>query len=253
MRCVSTDDLHLDVNGEILVLDASGAAWWPAQSTLVFADIHFEKGSSYAMRGALLPPYDTRTTLKRMAEAVARRAPRRIIALGDSFHDRQAADRLDDEERTALARLGRSAEWVWITGNHDPAPPAWLGGAIVEEIKLGALVFRHEPSVFFQPGEIAGHLHPCTTVTRRGRSLRRRCFVSDGTRMVLPAFGAYAGGLDLWDDAIGSLFQGAFGAFVLGTERVYAVPGRGTFHAARRNRSDDSQPSPIAISTVESP
>ena len=152
-----------------------------------------------------------------------------------------------------LAALALSSEWVWITGNHDPAPPAWLGGTIVPEIALGRLVFRHEPSVFFQPGEIAGHLHPCTTVTRRGRSLRRRCFVSDGKRVVLPAFGAYAGGLDLWDDAIGSLFTGPFGAFVLGTSRVYAVAGRGVFHSMRRKASEDSQPSAIAISTVESP
>jgi DNA ligase-associated metallophosphoesterase len=253
MRCVSNDDLHIEVNGESLVLDASGALWWPAQAALVFADVHLEKGSSYARRGALLPPYDTRATLRRMSEAIARRAPRQIIALGDSFHDRDAADRLDAEERETLAGFGRAADWIWITGNHDPAPPAWLGGTVLEEIVLGHLIFRHEPGVFAQAGEIAGHLHPCTTVTRRGRSLRLRCFVSDGTRMVLPAFGAYAGGLDLWDKAIGSLFQGAFGAFVLGTERVYAVPGRGVFHSMRRKASEESQPSSIAIATVESP
>jgi DNA ligase-associated metallophosphoesterase len=252
MRCVSIDDLSLDVNGEHLVLDAAGAAWWPARETLIFADIHFEKGSSYAMRGALLPPYDTRATLKRMGDVVARRRPKRIVALGDSFHDREAAERLDAEERAILAALGRAADWIWITGNHDPAPPGWLGGMIVEEVKLGRLVFRHEPGVMFQPGEIAGHLHPCTTVTMRGRSLRRRCFVSDGRRMVLPAFGAYAGGLDLWDKAIGTLFEGAFGAFVLGQQRCYAVKGRGTFHA-RRKASDDSQPSAVAMSTTESP
>jgi DNA ligase-associated metallophosphoesterase len=231
------DDLLIDVNAETLVLDASGAVWWPERETLVLADIHFEKGSSYARRGALLPPYDTRATLKRMGEVVARRNPKRIVALGDSFHDRDAADRLDTEERAMLASLGHAAEWVWIAGNHDPAPPSWLGGTVAEEIKLGGLVFRHEPGVMFQPGEIAGHLHPCTTVTRRGRSLRRRCFVSDGRRMVLPAFGAYAGGLDLWEHAIGSLFEGAFGAFVLGMERVYAVAGRGVFRPVRSAES----------------
>ena len=234
MRCVSTDDLNIEVNGEILVLDRSGAAWWPGQETLVFADIHFEKGSSYAMRGALLPPYDTRTTLRRMGDVVARRRPKRIVALGDSFHDREAADRLDAEERAALSALGRAADWVWITGNHDPAPPAWLGGTVVDEIKLGRLVFRHEPGAMFQPGEIAGHLHPVTTVTRRGRSLRRRCFVSDGRRMVLPAFGAYAGGLDLWETAIRALFDGDFAAFMLGTSRVYAVSGAAVLQTLRR-------------------
>jgi metallophosphoesterase superfamily enzyme len=148
--------------------------------------------------------------------------------------------------------LGRAADWVWITGNHDPAPPAWLGGTITDEIKLGRLIFRHEPGAMFQPGEIAGHLHPVTTVTRRGRSLRRRCFVSDGRRMVLPAFGAYAGGLDLWEQAIRALFERDFAAFMLGTSRVYAVAGKSAAQLLRK-ASDDSQPKPTAISTVEMP
>jgi DNA ligase-associated metallophosphoesterase len=236
-----------------VVLDPSGALWWPDQSTLVFADIHFEKGSFYALTRQFLPPYDTRTALRRIAEAIASRKPARVIALGDSFHDREAPDRLDEQDREMLERLGRAADWIWITGNHDPAPPTWLGGFITSEIAFGRLVFRHEPGVLFQRGEIAGHLHPCTTVNRRGRSLRRRCFVSNGRRMVLPAFGAYAGGLDIWDAAIAGLFEADFGAYVLGKTRVYAVAGRGVFHSLRRNTSEESQPSRTAISTVDNP
>ncbi|MEI9994865.1 MAG: ligase-associated DNA damage response endonuclease PdeM [Rhizomicrobium sp.] len=222
-----SDDLHAEVNGETLMLDCAGALWWPAERTLVFSDIHFEKGSSLARRGALLPPYDTRTTLKRMAMLIGRYAPARVIALGDSFHDREAADRLDAEERAVLAGFVGGRDWVWIEGNHDPQPPAWLGGTVTAEIAIGGLVFRHEPSDEPQPGEIAGHLHPCATVTLRGRSLRRRCFASDGTRLVMPAFGAYAGGLDVRDVAIATLFGGAFAAYMLGGRRVYAVAARG--------------------------
>jgi DNA ligase-associated metallophosphoesterase len=250
---VSTDELHIEVNGEGVVLDPSGALWWPDQSTLVFADIHFEKGSFYALTRQFLPPYDTRTALRRIAETMALRKPARVIALGDSFHDREAPMRLDEEERAMLGRLGRAADWIWITGNHDPQPPTWLGGFITSEIAFGGLIFRHEPGVLFQRGEIAGHLHPCTTVNRRGRSLRRRCFVSNGKRMVLPAFGAYAGGLDIWDAAIAGLFEDDFGAYMLGKSRVYAVAGRFIHHALRRNASDDSQPNSTAISTVENP
>jgi DNA ligase-associated metallophosphoesterase len=248
-----TDDLVIGLNGERLVLDASGALWWPDQATLVFADIHFEKGSFYGVRGQFLPPYDTRTTLRRMAAVVARYRPARIVALGDSFHDADAPARLDVEERIMLGAMGAGADWIWITGNHDPAPPPWLGGFIASEFALGGLTFRHEPAVFARRGEVAGHLHPCTTVNRRGRSLRRRCFVSDGNRIVLPAFGAYAGGLDLWDEAISSLFDGDFGAYVLGTARVYAVAGRGAYHSGRRNTTAESQPKRSAISTVDRP
>jgi len=217
---------RLHLNGEELALDATGALWWPAERTLVAADLHFEKGSFYALSGQFLPPYDTRTTLRRLAALCARYLPARVIALGDSFHDRLAAERMDEHERDVLKRMADGVEWIWIAGNHDPSPPAWCGRAL-EEIAIRNLFFRHEPSVFRARGEVAGHLHPCTTVSRRGQSLRRRCFVSDGTRLVLPAFGAYAGGLDLWDPAIGSLFEGDFAAYVLGRARVYTVAGRG--------------------------
>lgn len=214
--------VQIDVNGEELVLDPSGALYWPRERTLVAADLHFEKGSFYALSGQFLPPYDTRTTLKRLATLMARFQPKRVIALGDSFHDRLATERLDDFEREALVAMADRVEWIWIAGNHDPSPPAWCGRAL-EEIALGGLIFRHEPSVFRARGEIAGHLHPCKSVTRRGRTLRRRCFVSDGSRMVLPAFGAYAGGLDVRDVAVRSLFEDEFLAYLLGTQRVYAV------------------------------
>jgi uncharacterized protein len=219
------DETRVDVNGENLLLDAAGALWWEAERTLVFADLHFEKGSSFARKGAMLPPYDTRATLARVAQCVARYAPSRVIALGDSFHDRDAADRLDESDRAHLARMGADYEWIWIAGNHDPAPPAWLGGRVTEEFAIGGLVFRHEPLAMPVPGEIAGHLHPCATVTRRGRSLRRRCFVSDGARLLMPAFGAYAGGLDVRDAAVASLFSARFLTYLLGARRVYAVAG----------------------------
>ncbi len=216
-------EVVVEVNGESLLLDPAGALWWPAERTLVFADLHFEKGSAYARRGQMLPPYDTRTTLVRMEALILRRAPSRVIALGDSFHDHDAANRLDDYERETLMRLGRAAEWIWIAGNHDPAPPDWLDGKITEEIAIGGLVFRHEPAAADAAGEVAGHLHPCKSITRHGRSLRRRCFVSDARRLLMPAFGAYTGGLDVRDRAVRMLFGDMFLAYLLGARRVYTV------------------------------
>jgi len=245
---MTRDDLHISVNGETLLLDRSGAAYWPAQSMLVFADLHFEKGSSFARRGSLLPPYDTRSTIRRMEEAIARHAPSRVIALGDSFHDGEAADRLDREECEMLVRLAARAEWIWVEGNHDPKPPDWLGGRVASEIAIGGLVFRHLPSG--QSGEVAGHLHPAAVVRKLGMGVRRRCFVSDGIRLLLPSFGAYTGGLDVREDAIASLFEDGCTIYALGRERVYAVatqPGR------RRKTSAESQPSSVAINTANTP
>jgi DNA ligase-associated metallophosphoesterase len=234
MRCVWTDpasgsfggDLLIDVNGETLLLDACGAAFSPSHSTLIFSDLHFEKGSSYARGRQFLPPYDTTNTLLRMARAIARHNPARVIALGDSFHDANAADRLGAEERGMLEAMGQSASFVWITGNHDPHPPGWLAGEIAETYQMGGLIFRHEPLAAFQPGEVAGHLHPCASVAKWGRSVRKRCFVSDGLRLILPSFGAYTGGLDVGETAIASLFAGPFHAYMLGNSRVYAIPRR---------------------------
>ncbi len=227
------DACRIVVNGETLVLDASGAAFWPAQSTLIFADLHFEKGSAYARTGQFLPPYDTRSTLRRIEKLVAHYRPARVIALGDSFHDAGAEFRLDGEECGRLKALAHATEWVWVEGNHDPNPPAWLGGRVSSEFGLGGLRFRHLP--FEQPcaGEVAGHIHPVARISRGGLSLRRRCFVSDGLRLLLPAFGAYAGGLDITDEAVTSLFAREFAVLIMGRDRVYAV--RGPVHVLERN------------------
>ena len=212
----------LDVAGATLVADLSGALFWEEQSLLVVADLHLEKGSSFAARGVLLPPYDTAATLDRLAAVVARHDPRMVIALGDSFHDRRAHRRLSDIDRGTLTALQARRDWIWISGNHDPAIPSDLGGAVASEVAIGPIVFRHEPTGAI--GEIAGHLHPKARVATRGRSMERRCFASDGARAVMPAFGAYAGGLSIRDEAFAKIFPATgFIAHLLGDRRVHSI------------------------------
>jgi DNA ligase-associated metallophosphoesterase len=220
------NDLIISVNGEDVLLDASGAAYLPAHRTLIVADLHFEKGSSYARTGQLLPPHDSRATLLKLAEAAGRHRPQAIMALGDSFHDRDAGARLGAPERAMLETLAQTSAFTWIAGNHDPQAPDWLIGHRAEEITLGGLTLRHEPQGALHLGEVAGHLHPCATVAKWGRSVRRRCFVSDGLRLILPSFGAYTGGLDVRETPISSLFAGPFHAYMLGSRRVYAMAQR---------------------------
>ena len=202
--------------------DLSGALFWQAQRLLIVSDLHLEKGSSYARRGVLLPPYDTLATLSRLAAVVARHDPRMVIALGDSFHDRDAHERLSTSNREMLAAMQMRRDWIWISGNHDPALPPDLGGTVANEVAIGPIVFRHEPTG--AAGEIAGHLHPKARVATRGRSMERRCFASDGERAVMPAFGAYTGGLSIRDAAFARIFRNAgLMAHVLGDSRLHAI------------------------------
>jgi hypothetical protein len=215
----------ITVAGTTLVADPAGALYWPDEKILVVADLHLEKGSAFAARGVLLPPYDTATTVARLARLVERYAPHIVIALGDSFHDGGGPARMHGVSRAGLQALQRGRDWVWIAGNHDPDPADNIGGRFAGVLAVGALTFRHQPSPHPGEGEIAGHLHPVARVARRGRAVSRRCFAGDGRRLVMPAFGAYAGGLNVRDRALVSLFGAlSFTAHLLGTGRLYAVP-----------------------------
>lgn len=207
-----------------VMLRWSGALWLEHEGALIVADLHFEKGSSYAARfGQMLPPYDTRETLDRLDREIALLAPRHLIFLGDSFHDGDGEARLaeDDYHRVESLALGR--ELVWAVGNHDADGPKALPGEIIDEAAIAGLTLRHEPLPGVQLGEVAGHLHPAAKITSGRATTRRRCFVTDGQRLVLPAFGAFTGGLNILDAAFSNLFDGPMLAGALGPSRVHAV------------------------------
>ena len=208
------------------LLRCSGALWLAAERALVVADLHLEKGSSYAARGQMLPPYDTRETLTRLAAEVAALSPRLVILLGDSFHDRKSEERLAADDAERLRALARGRTLVWVVGNHDADGPRLLPGETADELQLCGLTLRHEPLAGPQPGEVAGHLHPAARVRATRGSVRRRCFITDAERAILPAFGAYAGGLNVRDLAFAGLFARAPIVGALGAGRVHAVGWR---------------------------
>ncbi len=214
--------LHLA--GERLMLDPSGAVFWPDRRLLILADLHLEKGSAAAGRGRLLPPYDSRSTIDRIALLLRHYSPASVLALGDSFHDAEGAARLPPADRARLAAMAQSVGFIWVLGNHDPALPDSLPGAVSAEWSAGPLTFRHAAQSGPQPTttEICGHHHPKATVPVRGASVTRPCFVTDGhRRLMLPAFGAYTGGLDVGDAAISGLFPRGARIFLLGRDRLY--------------------------------
>lgn len=206
------------------LVDPAGALWCERHGTLVVSDLHLEKGSSFAARGQFLPPYDTAETLRRLGLLIGRYAPRRVIALGDSFHDPRALCRMAESDRVTLAGLQRKRDWIWITGNHDEGLEGALPGEILPMLDEDGIRFVHIPQAAPAGLEIAGHLHPCAVIRLRGRGQRRRALVTCGRRIVMPAFGAFTGGLNLRDPAVSGLFAGAFTALVMGSERVFPVP-----------------------------
>jgi len=215
------------VAGERLTCDWAGCLFWPDEETLIVSDLHLEKGSSFARKGQLVPPYDTGATLARLAQRLAVWQPKRVISLGDSFHDPEGHERLPENYLAQLSLLMDNREWIWISGNHDPAPPKDLGGKGASEMLIGNLTFRHEPSRGPMRGEISGHLHPCGKIVKRNRSVRRPCFVSDGSKMILPSFGAYTGGLNIRHSAFDGLFdQSRLSAVLLGNKRVFHIAAR---------------------------
>lgn len=221
----STKETLLHVRGELLTPLPEGALWWPSQKTLIVSDLHLEKGSSFAARGQMLPPYDTRATLAVVERLVSDLAPERVISLGDSFHDRKAETRMDEDDAIRIRALTAQTDWIWVEGNHDPDPPEHLGGRPSKVLRMGDIVFRHEPTG--ESGEIAGHLHPCAKVLSKVRALRRRCFVSDGERLIMPALGAFTGGLNVLDEAYLPCFpEGGMMVFAMSREAVIPISSK---------------------------
>ncbi|GIU66742.1 ligase-associated DNA damage response endonuclease PdeM [Candidatus Phycosocius spiralis] len=193
---------------------AEAGLYLPRSQTLIVSDLHIEKGSALARRGLMLPPFDTAETLDRLKRLMDRLTPKTLIALGDSFHDVDAGARLAPSDKAALQALVTHIPTIWIEGNHDPAPPDWLAGLRCAQLVHDGLLFRHEPTGE-TAGEVAGHLHPCARVVgKRGASVRRRCFVTDGRSLIMPAFGAFTGGLNIADPAFAGLFKSKVQALV---------------------------------------
>jgi hypothetical protein len=215
--------LVLELAGVAVLLRPSGAMYLETERLLVVADLHLEKGSAYAARGQMLPPYDTRETLTRLAAEAAQLRPKAILLLGDTFHDRAAESRLGAEDARALTTIAAVSELIWVVGNHDADGPRALPGEVAAGWSVAGLSLVHEPAADPRYGEVAGHLHPAAKVKGRVGSVRRRCFVTDGERLVLPAFGAFAGGLNVRDAAFRGLFRRPPLAVALGDRRAHPV------------------------------
>ncbi|NNU81254.1 ligase-associated DNA damage response endonuclease PdeM [Halovulum dunhuangense] len=222
--------LHTEfmLSGIALTARPTGALWWQEAAILCVADLHLGKAERLARRGGtLLPPYETAETLARLATEIEALSPRTVICLGDSFDDPESARQLDEEARRSLAGLMAGRRWIWVAGNHDPNLPD-IGGSHMEEVLRGPLTFRHIARPRDGMGEVSGHYHPKISVQTRAGQVTRPCFVQDGQRAILPAFGAYTGGLSCTDPALQGLF---------GPEAVCILTGRATATVPLKSRA----------------
>lgn len=213
------NSIDIQFLGETLTALPSGALYWAKLRALVVSDLHLGKSERIARRGgALLPPYDTAETLARLSADIQAVTPGMVICLGDSFDDLAAGEALDDIHRDTIAHLQAGRRWLWLEGNHDPGPVE-LGGEHVAVLSLGPLTFRHIAEKGGEPGEVSGHYHPKARV----RHMSRPCFIADGARLIMPAYGCYTGGLDWMTPVLRSLFAERAIAYLTG-QRVLAVP-----------------------------
>lgn len=203
---------------------AEGALHWPAEQALLVADLHLEKASWFARLGQFLPPYDSLATLQALEREIERTSVRRLYCLGDSFHDRFGCDRLPASARELLASMTSRLDWVWIVGNHDSGFADHCGGRIEEECEVGGVILRHEAEQDDPRPEMSGHFHPKLRLSLKGRSVSRRCFVATTTKLILPAYGAFTGGLDAGHPEILKKVGPGASALVPSSDRLLRFP-----------------------------
>jgi DNA ligase-associated metallophosphoesterase len=214
----------LSFAGHDFFASPEGALHWPAEEALLVADLHLEKASWFARLGQFLPPYDSQATLQALEGEIERTGAKRLYCLGDSFHDRFGCDRLPTAARDLLNFLTSRVDWVWIVGNHDVGFIDHCGGRIEEECEVGGIILRHEAEEADSRPEISGHFHPKLRLSLRGRSVSRRCYVASASKLILPAYGAFTGGLDAGHPEIVKKVGPGASALVPSADRLLRFP-----------------------------
>jgi DNA ligase-associated metallophosphoesterase len=210
--------------GHEFLASPDGALFWPAEQALLVADLHLEKASWFARLGQMLPPYDSLATLTALEREIDAAGVRRLYCLGDSFHDKFGCDRLSGTARDLLTSLTARLDWVWIVGNHDAGFVDHCGGRIEEECEVGGIILRHEAIEHDPRPEMSGHFHPKLRLSMKGRSVSRRCYVASATKLILPAYGAFTGGLDAGHPEILRKVGPGASALVPVTDRLLRFP-----------------------------
>lgn len=215
--------MHIELQGERLLLCAERALFWPARRTLMIADAHFGKAASFRARGVPVPEATTLANLATLDALLARHAAQRIVFLGDFLHSREARAPQTLAAMAAWRARHAGLDLLLVEGNHDMqagAPPADLDIRMVQEPLIdGPFALCHVPAPVAGRYVLAGHLHPAYRLAGRNEAVRLACFWFGAAVGVLPAFGDFTGA---------QVIQPAPGdrIYLVAGERIIAAPER---------------------------
>ena len=205
-----------------LKLDKSGILFWPEKKIAVASDLHLEKSSYLAKLGIFLPPYESLLTLNRLCKILKKSDIKKLILLGDTFHDNQGYSRLSRESRKKFDYIISKYDTTFILGNHDRNIEIPTVKKVLN-LKINEINFCHELSLsnFY---EISGHYHPKVVLKKFNNRISTKCFVISKSKIILPSFGKFTGGLDVNDKVFKSLIKDECDYFLLHPKKLYHLP-----------------------------
>lgn len=187
--------LMINFAGNIFKFLPEGALFWINKKTLIIADLHLEKGSSYFKEGQFISPKDTSENLRKLENCVDKIKPKIIIFLGDTFHDKYSLKRISNKNLEKFKNLFSHFKCYLISGNHDEDIIDSDLDFLVD-LKIDGIKFVHKKSNL-DKFEISGHFHPIAVVKYKGIKIKNKCFVCTKKKIILPSFGTYTGGLNV--------------------------------------------------------
>ncbi len=209
--------MNIVFNKNKFILNPDGSMLWPKESCLIVGDLHLEKSTSYIDQGNYLPPFDSLDTLSKLSNSMKKNNIKKIIFLGDVFHDSNGYKRLKLKEQRLFDTI-INVNTIWISGNHDAKfLPKNINSYNL--YKLNEFTFSHI-SCSKNIKEISAHYHPKVTFKYMGNKISKPCFLIDNNKIILPAYGSYTGGLNISSNIFKNILFQKFDIYALGNKKV---------------------------------
>ena len=221
------ESIKKNIKGEKFVFDKSGSIFLENLNTLIFSDLHLGKGLSFANLGNLIPPFDLDETLLNLKNIIEKYNPKRLISLGDSFHENKSIQKMERKYVNIINNLFHKINITWIEGNHDSNLlfKEKIQGNFKNFYKLKNFKFVHSKSEIDELNifEFSGHYHPKITLKFNGLNYSYKCFILTDSFCILPSFGTYTGGLDIKSSALKKILPINKQIIILGNNKIKEI------------------------------